>query len=209
MGASKKIMEEMIMAYANSFPITTARFANVAFSNGSLLDGFIQRLMKKQPFSVPTDVKRYFVSPDESGQICMMACMLGQTGEIFFPKLEEHQLTSFKNITEAFVKSLGMEVIPFDSEEKAKEYAATMPQDTKYWPVHYFSSDTSGEKSFEEFFTDNEILDIESFRVVKVFIKNKEVYYSLNIKVLENPNLINIIVDEDDYDSLRRICLIS
>lgn len=171
MGASKKIMEEMIMAYANSFPITTARFANVAFSNGSLLDGFIQRLMKKQPFSVPTDVKRYFVSPDESGQICMMACMLGQTGEIFFPKLEEHQLTSFKDITEAFVKSLGMEVIPFDSEEKAKEYAANMPQDTKYWPVHYFSSDTSGEKSFEEFFTDNEILDLESFNSLGV-IKN-------------------------------------
>lgn len=171
MGASKKIMEEMIMAYANSFPITTARFANVAFSNGSLLDGFIQRLMKKQPFSVPTDVKRYFVSPDESGQICMMACMLGQTGEIFFPKLEEHQLTSFKDITEAFVKSLGMEVIPFDSEEKAKEYAATMPQDTKYWPVHYFSSDTSGEKSFEEFFTDNEVLDLEFFNSLGV-IKN-------------------------------------
>jgi len=171
MGASKKIMEEMIMAYANSFPITTARFANVAFSNGSLLDGFIQRLMKKQPFSVPTDVKRYFVSPDESGQICMMACMLGQTGEIFFPKLEEHQLTSFKDITEAFVKSLGMEVVPFDSEEKAKEYAATMPQDTKYWPVHYFSSDTSGEKSFEEFFTDNEVLDLESFNSLGV-IKN-------------------------------------
>lgn len=171
MGASKKIMEEMIMAYANSFPITTARFANVAFSNGSLLDGFIQRLMKKQPFSVPTDVKRYFVSPDESGQICMMACMLGQTGEIFFPKLEEHQLTSFKDITEAFVKSLGMEVVPFDSEEKAKEYAANMPQDTKYWPVHYFSSDTSGEKSFEEFFTDNEILDLESFNSLGV-IKN-------------------------------------
>lgn len=171
MGASKKIMEEMIMAYANSFPITTARFANVAFSNGSLLDGFIQRLMKKQPFSVPTDVKRYFVSPDESGQICMMACMLGQTGEIFFPKLEEHQLTSFKDITEAFVKYLGMEVIPFDSEEKAKEYAANMLQDTKYWPVHYFSSYTSGEKSFEEFFTDNEILDLESFNSLGV-IKN-------------------------------------
>ncbi len=171
MGASKKIMEEMIMAYSNSFPITTARFANVAFSNGSLLDGFIQRLMKKQPFSVPTDVKRYFVSPDESGQICMMACMLGQTGEIFFPKLEEHQLTSFKDITEAFVKSLGMEVIPFDSEEKAKEFAANMPQDTKYWPVHYFSSDTSGEKSFEEFFTDNEILDLKSFNSLGV-IKN-------------------------------------
>lgn len=171
MGASKKIMEEMIMAYANSFPITTARFANVAFSNGSLLDGFIQRLMKKQPFSVPTDVKRYFVSPDESGQICMMACMLGSTGEIFFPKLAEHQLTSFYDITEAFVASLGMKVKPFISEQEAKEFAATMPADTQEWPVYYFSSDTSGEKAFEEFYTDGELLDMNTFHSLGV-IKN-------------------------------------
>ncbi len=168
MGASKKMMEEMIMAYAGSFPVTTARFANVAFSNGSLLDGFIQRMMKRQPFSVPTDVKRYFVSPDESGQICMMACMLGQTGEIFFPKLEEHQLTSFKDITEAFVKSIGMEVLPFDSEQAAREYAAKMPEDTKFWPVFYFTSDTSGEKSFEEFFTEGEALDLDTFHSLGV-----------------------------------------
>ncbi|MDO9580209.1 MAG: polysaccharide biosynthesis protein [Bacteroidales bacterium] len=171
MGASKKIMEEMIMAYSNFFPITTARFANVAFSNGSLLDGFIQRLMKRQPFSVPTDVKRYFVSPDESGQICMLACMLGQSGEIFFPKLEEHQLTSFKDITEEFVKSMGMEVVPFASEDGAKRYAASMPVDTKFWPVYYFSSDTSGEKAFEEFFTDGELLDLETYQALGV-IKN-------------------------------------
>jgi FlaA1/EpsC-like NDP-sugar epimerase len=171
MGASKKIMEEMIMAYANTFPITTARFANVAFSNGSLLDGFIQRLMKKQPFSVPTDVKRYFVSPDESGQICMMACMLGQTGEIFFPKLAEHQLTSFYDITEAFVQSLGMTVKPFGSEQEAKAFAAAMPHDTNEWPVYYFSSDTSGEKAFEEFYTDGELLDLSTFHSLGV-IKN-------------------------------------
>ena len=171
MGASKKIMEEMIMSYANYFPITTARFANVAFSNGSLLDGFIYRLMQRQPFSVPTDVKRYFVSPDESGQICMMACMLGQSGEIFFPKLEENQLTSFKDITEEFVKTLGMKVIPFDTEEGAKEYAAKMPADTKYWPVYYFSSDTSGEKAYEEFYTEGEILDLEAYHSLGV-IKN-------------------------------------
>ncbi|PKP27543.1 MAG: nucleoside-diphosphate sugar epimerase [Bacteroidetes bacterium HGW-Bacteroidetes-22] len=168
MGASKKMMEEMIMAYASYFPVTTARFANVAFSNGSLLDGFIQRMMKRQPFAVPTDVKRYFVSPDESGQICMMACMLGQTGEIFFPKLEEHQLTSFSDITEAFVKSMGMEVLPFDSEQDAREYAAVMPEDTKFWPVCYFNSDTSGEKSFEEFFTEGEALDLDTFHSLGV-----------------------------------------
>jgi FlaA1/EpsC-like NDP-sugar epimerase len=171
MGASKKIMEEMIMAYANYFPIVTARFANVAFSNGSLLDGFINRMMKRQPFSVPTDVKRYFVSPDESGQICMLACMLGMTGEIFFPKLKENQLTSFYNITEEFVKSLGMEVIPFDTEEGAKEYAARMPHDTKYWPVYYFNSDTSGEKAYEEFYTEGELLDMDTYQALGV-IKN-------------------------------------
>ncbi len=171
MGASKKIMEEMIMAYANYFPITTARFANVAFSNGSLLDGFMNRLMRRQPFSVPTDVKRYFVSPDESGQICMMACMLGRTGEIFFPKLEENQLTSFYDITEEFVKSLGMEVIPFDTEKEAKKYAATMPKDTRYWPVYYFTSDTSGEKAYEEFYTEGELLDLETYHSLGV-IKN-------------------------------------
>ena len=171
MGASKKIMEEMIMAYADKYPVTTARFANVAFSNGSLLDGFIYRLMKRHPFSVPIDVKRYFVSPDESGQICMLACILGNTGEIFFPKINEWELTSFKDITEDFIKSLGMEVIPFDTEEEAKSYAATMPADTKKWPVYYFTSDTSGEKTYEEFFTSGELLDTETFSSLGI-IKN-------------------------------------
>ena len=171
MGGSKKIMEEMILAYASYFPVTTARFANVAFSNGSLLDGFINRMMKRQPFSVPTDVERYFVSPDESGQICMLACMLGTSGEVFFPKLNENQLTSFKDITEEFVKSLGKEVIPFDTEQGAKEYAANMPHDTRYWPVYYFSSDTSGEKAYEEFYTEGELLDMDTYHALGV-IKN-------------------------------------
>ena len=163
MGASKKIMEEMIMAYADTYPVTTARFANVAFSNGSLLDGFVYRLMKRHPFSVPTDVKRYFVSPEESGQICMLACLLGNSGEIFFPTIKEGELASFKDITEDFIESLGMEVIPFDTEEEAKFFAATMPMDTKKWPVYYFTSDTSGEKTFEEFYTAEELLDTETF----------------------------------------------
>ena len=92
MGASKKIMEDMILAYSDKFKVCTARFANVAFSNGSLLAGFIDRLMKKQPLAAPLDVKRYFVSPDESGQICMLACILGKNREIFFPKLSEKQI---------------------------------------------------------------------------------------------------------------------
>ena len=171
MGASKKVMEELIMAYSNIIPITTARFANVAFSNGSLLDGFINRLMKWQPFSVPTDVKRYFVSPEESGQICMLACMLGKSGEIFFPKLEESQLTSFKEITESFVRSMGMEVMPFDTEKAAKDYAIQMRPNTKKWPVYYFSSNTTGEKAFEEFYTKGEVTDLNRYRSLGV-IKN-------------------------------------
>ena len=168
MGASKKMMEELIIAYSEIIPITTARFANVAFSNGSLLDGFINRLMKRQPFSVPTDVKRYFVSPEESGQICLLACMLGKSGEIFFPKLEESQLISFKDITEDFVESLGMEVIPFETEQAAKEYAINMPHDTRSWPVYYFSSDTTGEKAFEEFYTKGEAIDFDRFNSLGV-----------------------------------------
>lgn len=185
MGASKKIMEEMIMAYASYFPITTARFANVAFSNGSLLDGFIQRLMKHHPFSVPTDVKRYFVSPDESGEICMLACILGQTGEIFFPKLREDQMISFKAITEKFVESLGMKVKSFETEHAAKEYAFNMPVDTKYWPVYYFTSDTSGEKSFEEFHTEGEKLDMDTFQSLGV-IKNTGSKSQQDIQVMIN-----------------------
>jgi len=168
MGASKKIMEELIISYSKIIPITTARFANVAFSNGSLLEGFINRLMKRQPFSVPTDVKRYFVSPAESGQICMLACLLGKSGEIFFPKLEESQLTSFKDITEDFVNSLGMEVISFDTEQAAKEYAFNMPHDTRYWPVYYFLSDTTGEKAYEEFYSKGEIIDFKRYNALGV-----------------------------------------
>jgi len=171
MGASKKVMEELIMAYSKIIPITTARFANVAFSNGSLLDGFINRLMKWQPFSVPTDVKRYFVSPEESGQICMLACMLGKSGEIFFPKLEESQLTSFKDITESFVQAMGMEVMPFDTEQAAKDYAIQMRPDTKKWPVYYFSSDTTGEKAFEEFYTEGEVTDLDRYQSLGI-LKN-------------------------------------
>ena len=196
MGASKKIMEEMIMAYASSYAVTTARFANVAFSNGSLLDGFIQRLMKQHPFSVPTDVKRYFVSPDESGEICMLACMMGKTGDIFFPKLDKSQLISFKEITELFIESLRMKVIPFDTEEEAKAYAVCKSTDDIHWPVYYFASDTSGEKMFEEFYTEQEQLDMDTFSSLGI-IKNAprrsftEIHNMIGklSQVLKNPSL--------------------
>lgn len=168
MGASKKIMEDMIMAYSTRFKISTARFANVAFSNGSLLAGFIERLMKRQPFSAPNDVKRYFVSPDESGQICMLACMLGNSREIFFPKLGEEQMMTFSSIADHFLHSLGYKVKHCSSEEEARRFAAEMPVDSKEYPVYYFSSETTGEKDFEEFYVAGEKVNVNRFQALGV-----------------------------------------
>lgn len=173
MGASKKIMEEMIMAYSSRFKISTARFANVAFSNGSLLAGFIERLMKRQPLSSPNDVKRYFVSPEESGQICMLACILGHNREVFFPKLGEEQMMTFSSIADAFLHSLGYEVEYCSSEEEARRYAAEMPVDGKTYPVYYFASDTTGEKSFEEFYVEGEQINLERFCSLGVIEEGK------------------------------------
>jgi FlaA1/EpsC-like NDP-sugar epimerase len=174
MGASKKIMEEMVMAYSTKFKITTARFANVAFSNGSLLAGFLDRLMKKQPITAPNDVKRYFVSPEESGQICMLACILGRNTEIFFPKLEESHMKTFSSICDNFLHSLGYEIKYCSSAEEAKLFAAQMSEDSIVYPVYYFKSDTTGEKDYEEFFVQGEQLNLTSFKSLGV-IENVKV----------------------------------
>lgn len=163
MGCSKKVMEEMIMAYSKKFKVCTARFANVAFSNGSLLAGFLERMMKRQPLSSPNDVKRYFVSPEESGQICMLACMLGKSGEIFFPKLGEEQMMTFSAICDKFLTEQGYKIKYCSSEEEARKFAAEMPQDSDTYPVYYFGSDTTGEKGFEEFYIPGEKLNMERF----------------------------------------------
>lgn len=163
MGASKRIMEDMIMAYTSKFKVTTARFANVAFSNGSLLAGFMERVMKKQPLAAPSDVKRYFVSPEESGQICMLACMLGLNGEIFFPKLGEEKMMTFSTICDRFLSVLGYEKKECATDEEAKLFAAEMSEDSKVYPVVYFKSDTTGEKDFEEFYVPGEKLNMERF----------------------------------------------
>lgn len=168
MGASKKVMEDMIISYASRFKITTARFANVAFSNGSLLAGFVERLMKRQPLSSPNDVKRYFVSPEESGQICMLACILGKNREIFFPKLGEEQMMTFSSIADKFLDSLGYGVKHCASEEEARKFAKEMAADCKEYPVYYFSSDTTGEKSFEEFYVAGERVNMERFGALGV-----------------------------------------
>ena len=168
MGASKRIMEDMIMAYTTKFKVTTARFANVAFSNGSLPDGWLNRMAKKQPLAAPNDVKRYFVSPEESGQICMLACILGKNGEIFFPKLGEEQMLTFSSICDKFVEDFGAEKVPFSTDEEAKKFADEMPFGSSKYPVVYFKSDTTGEKAYEEFFVPGEKLDMKRFRSLGV-----------------------------------------
>ena len=168
MGASKRIMEDLVMAYNDKFKVTTARFANVAFSNGSLPDGWIHRLQKKQPLAAPSDVKRYFVSPEESGQICMLACILGKGGEVFFPKLGEDQMLTFSAICDDFVKSEGFTKKECSSDEEAKQYAAKMGYDSETYPVVYFKSDTTGEKAYEEFYVPGEKIDMQRFQALGV-----------------------------------------
>lgn len=168
MGASKRIMEDLVMAYNKYFKVTTARFANVAFSNGSLPDGWIHRLQKKQPLAAPSDVKRYFVSPEESGQICMLACILGNGGEVFFPKLGENQMLTFSSICDDFVRAEGFKKIECDNDLAAKKYAAEMDYESDSYPVVYFKSDTTGEKAYEEFYIPGEKVNLERFRALGV-----------------------------------------
>jgi len=168
MGASKRIMEDLVMAYNKYFKVTTARFANVAFSNGSLPDGWIHRLQKKQPLVAPSDVKRYFVSPEESGQICMLACILGNGGEVFFPKLGEDQMLTFSAICDEFVKAEGFEKKQCANDAEAVAYAANMGYESDTYPVVYFGSDTTGEKAYEEFYVPGEKIDMQRFKALGV-----------------------------------------
>lgn len=164
MGASKRILEDLVMAYSGEFPVTTARFANVAFSNGSLPDGWLHRLQKRQPLAAPNDVKRYFVSPEESGQICMLASILGRSGEVFFPKLGEEQMLTFSAICDDFVRENGLTKRMCQTDAEAKQYAINNHQSslTEY-PVIYSGSNTTGEKAYEEFYVQGEQLDMGRF----------------------------------------------
>ena len=172
MGASKRIMEMFLMRESKSLKISTARFANVAFSDGSLLHGFNQRFAKRQPISAPNDIRRYFVTPEESGELCLMSCLLGENRDIFFPKLSEQlHLTSFSEIAERYIIDLGYEPYYCSNEQEARDRSDELIA-SKRWPCYFFKSDTSGEKDFEEFFTDNEILDMDRFKNLGV-IKNE------------------------------------
>lgn len=172
MGASKRIMEMFLMRKSKEISISTARFANVAFSDGSLLHGFNQRIQKRQPIVAPNDIKRYFVIPEESGQLCLMSCIFGENRDIFFPKLSENlHLITFAEIAVKYLKNLGYEPVLCSSEDEARQLALTLP-DEKKWPCLFEGSNTTGEKDFEEFFTDSEVLDMNRFESLGI-IKNE------------------------------------
>ncbi|WP_227674511.1 UDP-N-acetylglucosamine 4,6-dehydratase [Psychrobacter jeotgali] len=177
MGASKRIMEMFLMRRSLEIDISTARFANVAFSDGSLLHSFNQRLEKRQPIVAPNDIKRYFVTPQESGELCLMSCLFGDNRDIFFPKLSESlHLISFADIAVRYLEQKGFEPVLCSSEEEARELTKTLPGQGK-WPCLFTGSDTTGEKDFEEFFTDSETLDMERFENLGI-IKNQAVFDS-------------------------------
>ncbi|EAW28603.1 Predicted nucleoside-diphosphate sugar epimerase [Alteromonadales bacterium TW-7] len=171
MGASKRIMEMFLMRKSEKIAISTARFANVAFSDGSLLHGFNQRIQKQQPIVAPSDIKRYFVTPQESGELCLMSCIFGENRDIFFPKLSEAlHLITFADIAVKYLNDRGFEPYLCKTEDEARELVKTLPAQGK-WPCLFTESDTTGEKDFEEFFTDKEELDMSRFENLGI-IKN-------------------------------------
>ncbi|WP_305455282.1 UDP-N-acetylglucosamine 4,6-dehydratase [Photobacterium leiognathi] len=185
MGASKRIMEMFLMRKSELMAISTARFANVAFSDGSLLHGFNQRIQKRQPIVAPNDIKRYFVTPQESGELCLMSCIFGENRDIFFPKLSEAlHLISFADIAVKYLEQLGYEPHLCETEEEARQLAQTLPEQGK-WPCLFTASDTTGEKDFEEFFTDKEELDMSRFENLGV-IKNDPLYEQELLTFFEN-----------------------
>lgn len=197
MGASKKMMEHLIMSYSNSFKVTTARFANVAFSNGSLLESFRRRMDKKQPLSCPEDVRRFFVSPEEAGQICLMACLLGNSSEIFFPKLHpENDLINIADILQKFLSALSYTQYVCESEEDARSKRSVLS--TGQYPVYYSKADSSGEKLYEEFYTDEEKVNLSRFDMLGVISTETSQYQQSDFsavvsefrEVLDEPGLL-------------------
>lgn len=174
MGATKKLMEDVIFSFQNDFKITTARFANVAFSNGSLLESFVNRFNKHQPLVSPKDVKRFFVSPEEAGQICLLACILGESGEIFIPKLlPEKDLKPISNALKFYLKELGYGLDEYSTDQEVLEAIKKHSYSDKTYPVMLLSSDTTGEKLFEEFYTDNDVVDetrLQALSVIQTFV---------------------------------------
>jgi FlaA1/EpsC-like NDP-sugar epimerase len=181
MGASKRIMEMFLMRRSVEMPVSTARFANVAFSDGSLLYGFNRRMEKEQPLSAPNDVRRYFVTPKEAGELCLMSCLLGENRDLFYPRLDAGaNLITFSEIAERYLRRLGYEPVECPSEDEARSRVSELKR-RRRWPVYFFPSDTTGEKDFEEFYTEKEVLDLDRFASIGV-IRNEAVYDAARLK---------------------------
>jgi len=197
MGASKRIMEMYLMRKSQQIKISTARFANVAFSDGSLLHGFNQRIIKKQPIVAPNDIKRYFVTPKESGELCLMSCIFGENRDVFFPKLSESlHLISFADIAVKYLAEIGYEPYLCETEAEARDNVENLIKQKK-WPCLFTESDTTGEKDFEEFFTDNEVLDMDRFENLGV-IKNEANFDQFKLEKFTN--VINQMKAEKIWD---------
>jgi FlaA1/EpsC-like NDP-sugar epimerase len=185
MGASKRIMEMFLMRRSLDINVSTARFANVAFSDGSLLHGFNQRIEKIQPIAAPNDIRRYFVTPQESGELCLMSCIFGENRDIFFPKLTKAlHLISFSDIAVKYLKNNGFEPYLCETEDEARKLIKTLPEQGK-WPCLFTKSNTTGEKNFEEFYTDKEILDMDRFKNLGI-IKNSPEFDDEKLNYFEN-----------------------
>lgn len=205
MGASKKLMEELMFAYTNHFNIRSARFANVAFSNGSLPFAFLRRLEKSQPLSSPNDVKRYFVSPEESGELCLLASIVPEAHAISFPKLDENRdMKTFSHIAEKLLTEKGFSIGYCDSEDEAKEKALSMDQQTAY-PVYFFKTDTSGEKMYEEFYTDNEEVDFDTFKNLGLIPKTQSLSEA---SLTETMKQLKDVLDNENTDKAIIVSLI-
>jgi FlaA1/EpsC-like NDP-sugar epimerase len=203
MGASKRIMELFLMHESENISISTARFANVAFSDGSLLHGFNQRIQKNQPITAPNDIKRYFVTPQESGELCLMSCLLGDNRDIFFPKLSEDlHLITFAEIANKYLSDLGFEPYECKSEEEARDLMSTLPKKSK-WPCFFSKSDTTGEKDFEEFFVDGEELDLNKFSNLGI-VKSNLIFDKSKLNIFtENVNLLKHNLKWNKHDILK------
>jgi len=203
MGASKSLMEKVILSYKNNFKVSTARFANVAFSNGSLLDGFINRLNKRQPLSCPNDVKRFFVSPKESGQICLLASIIGDSGDIFFPKFNfETDQIYFKDIAIEFLNFVGLDPEIMNSENDARNYKLDNRESKKY-PIFFFKTNTSGEKLYEEFYTDDEHFSLSKYDALGV-INN----FQFEFDVQDLKNKLELLFKKKEIDKIDLVNLI-
>ena len=202
MGASKRIMEMFLNYESKNISISSARFANVAFSDGSLLHGLNQRILKRQPISAPIDIKRYFISSAEAGELCLMSCLLGNKNEIFFPKENyQLQLTDFISIVTNYLRSKGYEPFLCESEDEARDKSKELILKGK-WPCFFFKSDTTGEKPFEEFYTKNETVFLKKF--IDIGIVKNEIDFDVNSLNKFN-NEINIMRNNLDWDKVRII----